>query len=98
MKLGYKHISNGKYEVINDNSERVAMFAHQGFGLAFLSVILDLPYPFISTHFDMCHSGITVIEFKNENGYAYPKILTLSNDSHLFKEEVLTKYNHEIDI
>lgn len=95
--LGYEHIGrSGAYKVKFDNESRVALFAHQGFGLAFLSAILDIPYPLFSTHFDMTHSGMTVIEFKNENGYAYPKIMTLSSDSHIYREGLPTKYNNEI--
>lgn len=94
--LGYEHIpGTGKYKVIQDNDKRVALFAHQGFGLAFLSCLLDIPYPTFCTHFDMCHSGMTVIEFKNEDGFAIPCIKTLSNDAHLYAENVPTKYNHE---
>lgn len=93
--LGYEHIRNtGKYKVIKSNDERVSFFAHQGFGIAFLSVVLDIPYPIIANHFDMCHTGITVIEFKEENGYAVPKVLTLSSDAHLYSEGLPTKYNN----
>jgi probable phosphoglycerate mutase len=70
----------------------VALFAHQGFGLAFLSHILDIPYPVFSMHFDTTHSGVTVIEFKNEDGICVPKILTLSNDSHIYKDGLPTNY------
>lgn len=95
--LGYEHIKNtGKYKVLQPNNERVALFAHQGFGLAFLSVVLDIPYPIMANHFDMCHTGITVIEFKEENGYAIPKILTLSSDAHLYKDGLPTKYNNRL--
>ncbi len=92
--LGYEHVRNtGKYRVVKSIDDRIALFAHQGFGLAFLSVVLDIPYPMIANHFDMCHTGITVIEFKEENGYAIPKVLMLSSDSHLYKEGLPTKYN-----
>ena len=95
--LGYEHIAGtGAYKVLNDNKERVAFFAHQGFGLAFLSCLLDIPYPQFSMHFDMGHSGVTVIEFKNEDGIAIPRILTLSNDSHIYKEGLPTKYQNQI--
>lgn len=94
-ELGYEHIPfSGKYKVTRSNDERVALFAHQGFGIAFLSCILDIPYPQFCTHFDMCHSGITVIEFKEEEGYAIPKVLTLSSDSHLYREGLPTNYNN----
>ena len=93
--LGYEHIGrSGAYKVNFDNESRVALFAHQGFGLAFLSTILDIPFPQFSTHFDMSHTGVTVIQFKNEGGYAYPKVLTLASDSHLYREGLPTKYNN----
>ena len=91
--LGYRRVGNGKYEVVRDNGKRVALFAHQGFGLAFLSCLLGIPYPQFTTHFDMCTSGMTVIEFNNEGGYSYPRILTLSSDGHLYREGLPTGYN-----
>ena len=93
--LGYEHIRyTGKYKINKSNDQRIALFAHQGFGLAFLSCILDIPYPMYCTHFDMCHSGLTVIDFQENNGYCIPKILTLSSDSHLYREGLPTFYNH----
>ena len=95
--LGYEHMGrSGKYRVKFDNNERIALFAHQGFGLAFLSAILDIPFPYFATHFDMTHTGMTVIEFANVNGYAYPKVLTLSSDSHLYREGLPTNYNNSL--
>lgn len=91
--LGYKRESDGRYKVISDNDKRVALFAHQGFGLSFLSAVLGIPYPQFTTHFDMCTSGMTVIEFANEGGYAYPKVLMLSSDAHIYKEGLPTRYN-----
>ena len=42
----------------------------------------------------MCHTGMTVIDFKEEGGYAIPKLLTLSSDAHLYREGLPTKYNN----
>ena len=93
--LGYEHIRyTGKYKVKESNDQRVALFAHQGFGLAFLSCLLDIPYPMFCTHFDMCHTGVTVIVFPNSNDCCVPKILTLSSDAHLYREGLPTKYNN----
>ena len=94
LSLGYKHIKGtGFYKVIKPNNERVALFAHAGFGLAFLSSILDIPYPDFTTHFDLSHSSLTVIEFREENGYTAPKICTFSSDSHIYREGLPTEYN-----
>lgn len=93
--LGYKHIRHtGKYKVEKSNDQRIALFAHQGFGLAFLSCLLDIPYPMFCTHFDMCHTGVTVINFANGHDYCVPKILTLSSEAHLYREGLPTKYNN----
>ena len=97
LSLGYKHDrENGRYEVVKSNGERIAFFAHQGFGMSFLSSLLDIPYPIFSTHFDIGHTGMTVIDFSERDGYVYPKILQLSNDSHLYREGILTGYQNQI--
>lgn len=95
--LGFEHDRyTGRYKVTEAPYERVALFAHQGFGLAFLSCITDIPYPMFCTRFDTTHTGVTVIEFKDEGGYAIPKICTLSNDSHIYREGLPTVYNNLI--
>ena len=97
LELGFRHDrENNRYEVVTPNHSRVALFAHQGFGLAFLSWLLDIPYPLFCTHFDMSHSGMTVIEFATQNGYAIPKVLTLANDSHLYREGLPTNYQNRL--
>jgi probable phosphoglycerate mutase len=99
LKLGFKHNrEKGCYDVVNPNGKRIAFFAHQGFGVAFLSSVLDVPYPIFSTRFDMGHTGVTVVYFDEKNPVSYPKILQLSNDSHLYKEGILKGYQGWIDI
>lgn len=99
LSLGYKHDrKNNRYEVIKESNKKIALFAHQGMGFAFLSSLMDIPYPVFCTSFDFGHTGVTVINFENKNGFAYPKILQLSNDSHLYKEGILTGYHNRIDI
>ena len=79
----------------NDNDKKVALFAHQGCSTVFLSCLLDIPYPIFSTRFDMCHSGFTAIDFHpDKNGVVVPRIMTLSNDSHLYREGLPLRYNH----
>ena len=91
---GFEHIKGcGKYKILRENKERIAFFAHQGFGLVFLSCILDIPYPIFCTHFDMRTTGMTVINFAEQDGFAVPQILTLSNDSHLYREGLPLNYN-----
>ena len=96
-ELGYEHNRyTGTYTPVNDNDKRVALFAHQGCSTVFLSCLLDIPYPIFSTRFDMCHSGFTAIDFHpDRNGIVVPRIMTLSNDSHLYREGLPLKYNHD---
>ena len=92
--LGYRHDrENGVYIQLRENNERVALFAHQGFGLAFLASVLDIPYPTFCTRCDLSHSSMTVIEFREQDGVVIPKMLQMANDSHLYKESLPTNYN-----
>lgn len=93
--LGFEHERyTGRYKVIRENEERVALFAHAGFGVCFISALLDIPYPRVAMHFDMQHTGMTVINFSRVGDYAIPKVLTYSNDGHLYKEGLPTSYNN----
>ncbi len=96
-KLGYRHDrGRGGFIKIKPNDDRVALFAHHGFGVTFLSSILDIPFPAFVTHFDLSHSSMTVIEFDNSSDLVVPKVLQLSNDSHLYRSGIPTKYNNYI--
>ena len=88
--LGYSHDrENGYYIPVRPNEERVALFAHGGFGQAFLSSILDMPYPHFCRHFGTWFTGITAIEFKDVgDGCVIPQVLTVSNDAHLYKSDI----------
>ena len=86
----------GMYRNEVPNDKRVALFAHHGFGVTFLSSILDIPYPQICLKFNFSHSGLTVIDFRPRDGYVIPQVLTLGNDGHLLADGLPTKYNNQI--
>lgn len=98
LSLGYRHDrENARYEIVDKpNRERVALFAHQGFGIAFFASMLDIPYPVIATHYDFGHSSMSVIDFQQHGKYVYPKVLQSSNDAHLYREGILTGYHNVI--
>ncbi len=98
--LGYEHDrKRGGYIATAPHEKRVALFAHQGFGMAFLSSLLDIPYNIFSTKFDLSHSSMTVIKFKEgADGFCIPQVLQLANDSHLYREGLPTKYNNRTPI
>jgi len=95
--LGYKH-DRERHLYISEkpNNKRIALFAHQVFGVMFLSSILDICTPQFITRFDISHSTVTVIEFEDIGGITIPKALMVGNDSHLYKEGLPSKYNNGI--
>lgn len=95
--LGYVHDRETcTYRSTAFNDRRIALFAHHGFGMSFLSSLLDIPYPSLSTHFNMGHTGMTVIEFQKEPGECVPQVLQLANDGHLLHAGLPTAYNNEL--
>jgi probable phosphoglycerate mutase len=95
--LGLEHDrEKGMYRVTADvRDKRVALFAHEGVGKVFMSELLDIPFPYYAAHFDMKHTGMTVISFDEGvefgfDGYARARVMTLSNDSHLYREGLPT--------
>ena len=95
--LGYEHDQEkGLYKVTQRCPEkRIAIFAHENIGKILMSRILDIPYAYYAAHFDMHTSSLTVIRFDDGNTpgysgvpgeYARARVLTLSNDAHLYRE------------
>ena len=98
LSLGYKHDrENCRYEKVGNSPQKVALFAHHGASMLIMSSILDIPYPMFSTRTCIGHTGVSVIAF-GDDGHIYPQIFQYSNDSHLYKEDLLTGYNNSIDI
>lgn len=98
--LGYDHDRTNGIYLPNESAsqKRIALFAHQGFGISFLSSLLDIPYPMFSAHFDLSHSSMTVIDFTPHEGVVIPKALQVSNDSHLWREGLPTYFNNVLPI
>ena len=87
--LGYvRDWTEGVYREERKNDERIALFAHAGFGSVFFSNLLGIPYPVYTQLFELSHSCVTVIEFKGRDGLVIPRALTMSNDAHLYEERL----------
>ena len=85
MSLGYRHdLENNCYYREDPRFEKVALFAHGGTGAAVMSCLLDIPYPMLAPKFGMNHTGITVVEFQEENGVVFPRVAAYSELSHLY--------------
>ncbi len=95
--LGYEHDAEQNcFHATRSNDDRIALFAHAGFGMAFLSVVLDIPYPTFSTRFGLAHTGMTVIQFSDKDGCVIPRALQVNSDSHLYREGLPTNYNNRL--
>lgn len=96
FSLGYEHDrTKHSYKAPKENNDRVVIFAHEGIGSVFLSMLLDIPYSIFIAHYAMTHTGMTVIEFENSGSDIIPRILSFSNDSHIYKEGLPTRYCNE---
>ena len=95
--LGYRHDPDKcLYHVERPSEERVALFAHEGAGLLLLSTLLDIPYPLFAPAFTMQHTGVTVVEFRDCGGFSIPRVLQLSNDSHLYRDGLPLNYQDRL--
>ena len=85
-RLGYKE-ENGVYKILRKNEDKVALFCHTVMARAWLSTLLHIPIHLMWAGFQMTHTGVTVIEFKNnENGITAPYCRCFSDMSHLYAE------------
>lgn len=85
-RLGYRY-ENGVYRILKTNDDKVALFCHAAFSRAWISVLLHIPIHIMWASFDYEFTGVTVIEFKNnENGITAPTCLNYSDISHLYAE------------
>ena len=97
-RLGYKE-ENGVYRILRKNEEKVALFCHSAFARAWLSVLLHIPLHMMWASFVYTHTGVTVLEFKNnENGVTAPQCLCYSDVSHLYAENLDLRHDNGIEI
>ena len=97
-RLGYRE-ENGVYRILRNNEEKVALFCHGAFAKAWLSVLLHIPLHIMWASFDYTHTGVTVIEFRNNsNGVTAPQCLCFSDISHLYAADLDLRYGNRIEI
>ncbi|MBR7185248.1 MAG: histidine phosphatase family protein [Clostridia bacterium] len=93
-RLGYRE-EDGIYRILRPNEERVALFCHAAFTRAWLSHLLHIPPHLFWSGFNTTHTGVTVVEFHNHpNGITAPRVLCLSDMSHLYAEGLDMRYDN----
>ena len=97
-KLGYKE-ENGIYRILRENNEKVALFCHAGFARAWTSLLLHIPAHIMWAGFRHTHTGITIIEFRNnKDGITAPICLTFSDYSHLYAAGLDMIYDNRLEL
>jgi len=87
-RLGYKR-DGSIYKVVSPSEKRIAAFCHHGVGTTWLSHLLSIPPNIIWSSFDISHSGVTILVFRNNpDGYTAPQCMCLSDISHVYKEKL----------
>ncbi len=97
-RLGYKE-ENGVYRILRPNEEKVALFCHAAFSRAWISMLLHIPLHIMWAGLDYCHTGVTVLEFKNyKNGITAPKCLCYSDLSHFYQDGPDMYFNNRVEL
>jgi len=95
QKLGYQR--NGSiYKILEPSEKRIAAFCHHGLGTSWLSHLLSISPILFWTSFNIAHTGVTIIEFvNNDNGITAPKCLVHSDMSHIYESGLPMLYSNE---
>lgn len=97
-RLGYKE-EDGNYRIVTPNEERVALFCHSVMGRLFLCYMLHIPVHLMWAGFQITHTGVTVVEFKNNpDGITAPKCRCFSDMSHLYAEGLDMVHDNDIKV
>ncbi|MCL2819240.1 MAG: histidine phosphatase family protein [Oscillospiraceae bacterium] len=87
-RLGYKrdgHI----YRIISPNEKRIAAFCHHGVSTIWLSYLLNIPPQIFWAGFDIHHTAVTILNFRNNpDGLTSPQCMCLADMSHIYKENI----------
>jgi len=97
-ELGYER-DGCIYKIVRPNDESVGVFCHQGFGITWLAHLTQIPPHIFWATFDMSHTGVTVLEWKNQpNGITTPQVLQFDDLSHIFAARLPMRFENNRDI
>jgi probable phosphoglycerate mutase len=83
-RLGYQE-ENGVYRILRANEDKVALFCHSVMARAWISSLLHIPIHLMWSGFHYTHTGVTVLEFRNnQDGFTAPTCLCYNDMSHLY--------------
>lgn len=86
--LGYKR-EGKRYRIRRSNRRRIGVFCHGGFGLTWLSLLLDIPLPLVWGNFWLAPTSVTTVLFEERSRkWATPRAIGVCDVSHLYAERV----------
>jgi len=90
------------YRCERPNSDRIAVFCHEGFGSLWLSHLLNIPHNVLYSALELTHTGVTILRFGGV-GYSIegeriaPSCMCYSDMSHIFADpELAYEYKNTI--
>jgi len=87
------------YKCVKQNDKRIAIFAHEGNSRAFISALLNIPYPFPGLHYEFGHTCMIKIEMRPVGGdqnYCVPIIYSSAGNEHLYAEDVDMYFDYHV--
>lgn len=91
QRLGYER-DGRRYRVVHPNRERVAVFCHMAFGLAWIAHLLELPLPSVWSSFWLPPSSVTTILMEERTpNWAVPRCIGQGDVSHLYESGLLVR-------
>lgn len=77
------------YRIVKPNRDIIAVFCHGGFGLTWLSHLLNMPLAVAWTSFYMAPSSITTILFDERSpDFAYPRAIAVGDVGHIYSNNL----------
>lgn len=84
-RCGYER-DGGRYRCIEPNSDKIAVFCHCGFALAWLAHLLEIPLSIMWSGFWLSPASVTTVLFEERSKeWAVPRCLGMGDVSHLYK-------------
>ena len=85
--LGYERESLYYRNIRKDDSQHtVVLFSHGGSSTAFLSRVLNIPFPLLCASLHIPHTGITILRFDRTPGKLSLPVIELMNDGNHLKK------------
>jgi probable phosphoglycerate mutase len=82
--LGYRR-EGGRYRILRPNRRKIGIFCHGGFGLTWLSLLLEIPLPLMWAGFWLAPTSVSTVLFdERSRKWATPRALGVCDVSHLY--------------